>query len=168
MKKLGTEATLEDEGYLDSQKATIGPALIPTQTETNPTSQKSVTVSDPSKYCAVCNISVTSEQQMAMHITGARHKKNSAKLSLSSPPPPSPSLNLPIPSQPPIKNETYTECYNSQPQPQYGRQRKQDFSIYRTPSGQYYCQHCNITAPNEANFANHINSKSHSKATKSK
>ncbi len=38
---------------------------------------------------------------------------------------------------------------------------KRDFSMYRTPSGKYYCSCCNITLNSEVQFAQHMDSKKH-------
>lgn len=130
---------------------------------------------DPNRYCAICKISVTATAQMVTHLAGAKHKKNEAKLrSGQSSPPTTPVLQEPSSSPPSSfsqpksyqpqsrkKKETISDCYNEP-------SRRKDFSIYRTPSGQYYCQHCNITSPNESQFATHITSKAHNKALKSK
>ncbi|KAI0224902.1 hypothetical protein LSAT2_024117 [Lamellibrachia satsuma] len=36
-----------------------------------------------------------------------------------------------------------------------------DFSMYRTPSGKYYCSACNMTLNSDLQFAQHIESKKH-------
>ena len=36
-----------------------------------------------------------------------------------------------------------------------------DFSMYRTPSGKYYCSACNMTLNSDVQFAQHIESKKH-------
>lgn len=41
--------------------------------------------------------------------------------------------------------------------------QKQDISIYRTPSGSFYCQACDITLAQETLFNQHLNSKKHIK-----
>nr|CAD7573084.1 unnamed protein product [Timema californicum] len=41
------------------------------------------------------------------------------------------------------------------------RKSDQDFSCYRTPSGYYYCQMCNLTLNSESQFAQHGQSKKH-------
>lgn len=38
---------------------------------------------------------------------------------------------------------------------------KRDFSMYRTPSGKYYCASCNMTLNNETHFASHLEGKKH-------
>lgn len=40
---------------------------------------------------------------------------------------------------------------------------KNSFSVYRTPSGKYYCQICNLTLNSEAQFKTHLGSKNHFK-----
>lgn len=129
-------------------------------------------------YCSICKISVTSQLNMTTHLIGAKHKKNAAKMGVSQlptpalqPPPPPPTSLLQQKQYQPQSNsyqaqsrkktETISDCYNEP-------SRRKDYSIYRTPSGQYYCQHCNITAPNEGQFAAHIGSKIHSRNIKIK
>lgn len=41
-----------------------------------------------------------------------------------------------------------------------------DYSIYRTPTGSYYCKTCNITLSTELMFVQHLGSKKHSKNVK--
>ena len=36
-----------------------------------------------------------------------------------------------------------------------------DLSIYRTPSGQYYCSACNLSLNSESQFTQHCDSKKH-------
>uniref|UniRef100_T1IPM5 C2H2-type domain-containing protein n=1 Tax=Strigamia maritima TaxID=126957 RepID=T1IPM5_STRMM len=36
-----------------------------------------------------------------------------------------------------------------------------DFSMFRTPSGKYYCSTCNITLNSESQFSQHFDSKKH-------
>lgn len=36
-----------------------------------------------------------------------------------------------------------------------------DLSIYRTPSGKYYCQPCDVTVNSQAQFLQHSESKKH-------
>lgn len=43
--------------------------------------------------------------------------------------------------------------------------KKRDISIYRTPSGFFYCKPCDVTIPNEVLFNQHLDSKKHIKAS---
>lgn len=42
--------------------------------------------------------------------------------------------------------------------------KKRDISIYRTPSGYFYCKPCDVTIPNEVLFNQHLDGKKHIKA----
>lgn len=53
------------------------------------------------------------------------------------------------------------------PPPELVVQPQRDNSIYRTPSGSYYCKACNITLTNEIMFNQHLDSKKHIKQSKS-
>lgn len=149
----------------ESSTDVIGPGLVPTQIQEKPVTPKNVNTSDPNRYCSLCNISVTSDLQMQTHLNGAKHRKNSAKSGIiRNSPPPTP-VNNSWPSPPHGKNkvETIADCYNEDP-----KTRRNEFSIFRTPSGQYYCHHCNVTSPNEPQFALHVQSKAHAKSIKVK
>lgn len=39
--------------------------------------------------------------------------------------------------------------------------QKKDYSIYRTPSGQFYCALCNLCVNSEQQFVQHIASRKH-------
>lgn len=38
-----------------------------------------------------------------------------------------------------------------------------DLSVFRTPSGFFYCKLCNMTVNSEIQFKQHLNSKNHAK-----
>ena len=38
---------------------------------------------------------------------------------------------------------------------------KRDFSMYRTPSGKYYCSCCNVAVSSDMQFAQHVDSRKH-------
>lgn len=116
-----------------------------------------VVTDDPDKYCKVCEISVTSGPQMQAHLSGTKHAK---KLKLLGEPPHA------------SKNDTILKSLES-------KQRsgdvsvavalahnKRDNSIYRTPSGSYYCKPCDVTITTEVVFNQHLDSKKHIKTMK--
>ena len=43
-----------------------------------------------------------------------------------------------------------------------------DYSVFRTPSGQYYCQVCDLSVTSEVTLAQHFASKRHIKSVKRK
>lgn len=100
----------------------------------------------PGRYCEICDISVTSEVHMKLHLNGAKHAK---KLKQLDAPPYAP------------MTDTLAQCFmvNSDGKKVPGN----DYSVYRTPSGQYYCQVCNITVTSEIMLKQHFASKRHIK-----
>jgi len=56
----------------------IGETFLPQQEEPAPKPPAPVGVvveTDPDKYCHICNISVTSQPQMKLHLEGSKHAK---------------------------------------------------------------------------------------------
>lgn len=102
-------------------------------------------------FCELCKISATNEDQLQMHYKGAKHRKaevaNMKKHSFPKLPTPQPQTDSILASV--IKNNGNQ------------KQNSKDYSIYRTPSGYYYCQPCNITLNSEAQFIQHCDSKKH-------
>ncbi|XP_033336535.1 zinc finger protein 346 [Megalopta genalis] len=87
--------------------------------------------------CDLCGVSANRQDQLETHKRGARHLR---MLRLN---------GLPVP-EPATENETTPTT----PGPI-------DYSIYRTPSGQYYCAPCNLSLNSESMFAQHVESKKH-------
>ena len=105
-----------------------------------------VTSIEGPKYCCnVCGVVATSQAQLDMHLSGRNHKARCAKFGIQT-------FDQPvIPSTgPTTKAENETK---SKP--------KKDYSIYRTPSGQYYCALCNMCVNSEQTFVQHIASRKH-------
>lgn len=116
---------------------------------------------DPNRYCQLCNVSVTSAPQMKHHLEGSKHAK---KLKASGGQPPN-TFDV---------NDTILQSLNAPPPPKLhvGKANvaavapiKRDNSIYRTPSGNFYCKPCNITLATETLFNQHFDSKKHIKCT---
>lgn len=87
--------------------------------------------------CDLCGVSTNRQDQLDTHRRGARHLR---MLRMN---------GLPVPDPVP---ETETLPAASGPI---------DYSIYRTPSGQYYCAPCNLSLNSESSFAQHVESKKH-------
>ncbi|XP_043262430.1 zinc finger protein 346-like isoform X1 [Colletes gigas] len=87
--------------------------------------------------CDLCGVSANRQDQLETHKRGARHLR---MLKLN---------GLPVPES---ANEN--ECTPVAPGPI-------DYSICRTPSGQYYCAPCNLSLNSESTFAQHVESKKH-------
>lgn len=117
-----------------------------------------------SKYCEICDINVTSEMHMRLHLNGAKHAK---KLRQLGEPPhreapdmlaqciisPAPSKRR-HPSAAPTVATTITTTTNEST-------ATSDFSVFRTPSGQYYCQICDLSVTSEVTLSQHFSSKRH-------
>lgn len=88
-------------------------------------------------HCDLCGVSANREDQLETHKRGARHIRM-LKLNGLIPQEPAPEVQNVTTSTGPI-----------------------DYSIYRTPSGQYYCAPCNLSLNSEISFAQHIESKKH-------
>ncbi|XP_015430222.1 PREDICTED: zinc finger protein 346-like isoform X2 [Dufourea novaeangliae] len=87
--------------------------------------------------CDLCGVSANRQDQLETHKRGARHLR---MLRLN---------GLPVP-----ESATENEMTPTTPGPI-------DYSIYRTPSGQYYCAPCNLSLNSESMFAQHVDSKKH-------
>ncbi|EGI70884.1 Zinc finger protein 346 [Acromyrmex echinatior] len=112
-----------------------GVATVP-----NPAAVPSIYTSPPYPTplrCDLCQVSANRQDQLETHKRGARHLR---MLRLN---------GLPIP-EPAAENENTSNV--SEPI---------DYSIYRTPSGQYYCAPCNVSLNSETTFAQHVESKKH-------
>lgn len=101
-----------------------------------------------SKHCEICDVSVTSDVHMQLHLNGAKHAKKLRQL-----------------GAPPYTKatDTLSQCFMpnyEQPQPKKTG-KGIDYSVYRTPSGQYYCLVCNITVTSEVLLDQHFGSKKH-------
>lgn len=94
--------------------------------------------------CYICNVYVTSEQQMVIHKNGAKHKKKMKALDVPS--------KVEVPTSSTILS-TLTSASAC----------KTDLSVFRTPSGFYYCNPCNLTLNSEVQFKQHLDSKKHKK-----
>lgn len=134
---------------------------------------------DPAKYCKLCDISVTSEMHMRLHLAGAKHAKKLRQL-----------------GEPPYTEEPHTlsQCIqdeaisirpkmkvhanvntntnanaNGNPTDSVAAATSLiDYSVFRTPSGQYYCQVCDLSVTSEVTLSQHFASKRHLKTTKRK
>lgn len=115
---------------------------------------------DASKYCEICDISVTSEMHMRLHLAGARHAKKLRQLG-----------EAPYTDAP----HTLSQCImddspkiRSKSNVIESGTSSIDFSVFRTPSGQYYCQVCDLSVTSEITLSQHFASKRHLKTAKKK
>lgn len=101
-----------------------------------------------SQKCTLCAIETTSYDQMVLHLKGIRHTKKLRALG-------EPPLTDLFQSKPTTILESLNDIENPS-----------DVSMYRTPSGSYYCKHCNTALADLARIRNHILSKAHMAALK--
>ncbi|XP_022195308.2 zinc finger matrin-type protein 3 isoform X2 [Nilaparvata lugens] len=94
--------------------------------------------------CDLCGVIAHSEDQLNMHLKGAKHLKAIKRSQTPSiiPAPANPSESILASVIHPEKNVT-------------------DYSMFRTPSGQYYCQPCNVSVNSPEQMSQHVESKKH-------
>ncbi|XP_037936776.1 zinc finger matrin-type protein 3-like [Teleopsis dalmanni] len=102
---------------------------------------------DANQYCEICKINVTSHAQMVQHLEGLKHRK---KLNI---------ING-------TENETKEITNNANTILTHINDKEDsttDYSMYRTPSGSYYCQTCNIIMSHTSALQQHLEGKKHIK-----
>lgn len=127
------------------------------------------------KYCKLCDISVTSEMHMRLHLVGAKHAKKLRQLGEP------PYADVPHTLSQCILEETTAKrpkhintvtanavVASSAAVASDGGANAVDYSVFRTPSGQYYCQMCDLSVTSEVTLAQHFASKRHIKSIKRK
>ncbi|XP_058838719.1 uncharacterized protein LOC131694221 [Topomyia yanbarensis] len=100
-------------------------------------------VDETGVFCKVCQIAVTSTTVMETHLKGVKHLKKLKSMGRM----------LPI-NDNGNAMESILSTLNKPPQ-QY------DWSLYRMPSGKYYCKSCNSILADEKLFSQHWYSKKH-------
>lgn len=119
-----------------------------TLTDSSPNNRQTPHEALESQQCKLCSVETTSYDQMVLHLKGTRHTKKLRAL-----------------GEPPIKDlfkntpNTILESLNETDNPS-------DVSMFRTPSGSYYCKSCNAALPDLARIRKHIASKAHLVAEK--
>ncbi|XP_067005714.2 zinc finger protein 346 [Anabrus simplex] len=100
-------------------------------------------------FCDLCQVATTSQDQLDMHFKGAKHRK-AEKLAANAK---SSQGTVPVTVTP---SDSILASVIRVNKPSI-----KDYSIYRTPSGQFYCQPCNLTLNSESQFSQHCESKKH-------
>lgn len=113
------------------------PVPVPEVAVSSPAVHYSQPVYTQTLHCDLCGVSANREDQLETHKRGARHLR---MLKLN---------GLPVPEN--VQEAQVTPTTDG----------PIDYSIYRTPSGQYYCAPCNLSLNSEITFAQHIESKKH-------
>ncbi|CAH1961847.1 unnamed protein product [Acanthoscelides obtectus] len=94
--------------------------------------------------CDMCGVVATCQEQLDMHLKGQKHQKKLRQLGFSVP----------------AAKEPNTAAVASAAT---DKTSDVDLSVYRTPSGDFYCPHCNTTMNAEVPFRMHLKSKAHMK-----
>lgn len=131
--------------------STPTPPLLPPPPPPPPPSQDCSVDEGPKYFCDVCGINATSPAQLTMHLSGRNHKIKCAKMSMHGCLDHQLSTNanqiqLSIKSESPLEGT---------------KKAKKDYSIYRTPSGNFYCALCNLSVNSENQFVQHMASRKH-------
>ncbi|XP_026678425.1 zinc finger matrin-type protein 4-like isoform X1 [Diaphorina citri] len=102
-------------------------------------------------YCDICDTQATDDNQYKAHLAGKKHIKNvkNSKLVTII----SDAIEKPKDS---ILNSVMKSEHSSD----------QDYSINRTPSGDFYCKICDLAINSAIQFSDHLKSKKHNKKTK--
>ncbi|XP_011204382.2 zinc finger matrin-type protein 3 [Bactrocera dorsalis] len=106
-------------------------------------------------HCEICKINVTSEVQMAMHLKGIKHKKKLKTLSIDE-----------TLEQSPVVSSVHAVLIKTEDTILESLKKSNpstDFSMYRTPSGSYYCECCNMSMCHLAALQQHLTGKKHMK-----
>ncbi|CAG9862146.1 unnamed protein product [Phyllotreta striolata] len=88
-------------------------------------------------HCSICNVGTTCQEQLEIHYGGQKHIKKLKELGI-----------VGINPDASVKSSGDIDP---------------DLSVYRTPSGEYYCPLCNITLSSGVHFKLHIKGKNHLK-----
>ncbi|XP_057664151.1 zinc finger matrin-type protein 4 isoform X2 [Diorhabda carinulata] len=121
-------------------KIEIGVAAIPASVAQSQTQSKF--------HCSICNVGTTCQEQLDIHFHGQKHKKKLRQLGI----------------------------YDDSAGPQSTQRESapdqvvtdMNLSVYRTPSGDYYCPSCNLTLSSGIQFRLHIKGKQHIKKSSMK
>uniref|UniRef100_W8CBV3 Zinc finger protein 385D n=1 Tax=Ceratitis capitata TaxID=7213 RepID=W8CBV3_CERCA len=108
-----------------------------------------------SLFCEICKIAATSESQMTMHLQGIKHKKKLKALGLEC----TIEKSLTPSGIPAITVNGEGTILQSLQQ----NNPNVDLSMYRTPSGSYYCECCNMSMCHVAALQQHLIGKKHLK-----
>uniref|UniRef100_A0A182MXR2 C2H2-type domain-containing protein n=1 Tax=Anopheles dirus TaxID=7168 RepID=A0A182MXR2_9DIPT len=99
-------------------------------------------VDDTGTFCLICETSVTSRSEMLMHLKGAKHLKKAR------------SMGVVVRTTPFNASDTILRSLSVPP-------RQTDWSLYRIPSGKFYCKTCNLIVADEKLFGQHWYGKKH-------
>lgn len=127
---------------LSQPPATIPAAMIAVTTVDATLDQYKPTLVGPF-VCELCDVSMTSQPQLDAHLQGKPHRTKVERTN---------------------KLAAFGEVPNILASP---GGKRDNYSIYRTPSGQLYCSFCNISVDSDHQFGQHLESKKHKSKQKS-
>jgi len=110
-------------------------------------------------WCDLCKVGAPSQTQIDMHLNGKSHK---SRMKRSMGGVANDDLQA-IQKRVQLKDSIFKLSNKVVSIPSHTRRKGPDLSVYRTPSGQYYCAACNISLNSEPQFAQHQVSKNHKK-----
>ncbi|XP_049294545.1 uncharacterized protein LOC125769759 [Anopheles funestus] len=101
-----------------------------------------VCVDDTGTFCLICETSVTSRSEMVTHLKGAKHVKKARAMGV-------------------IVRTTPYNAFDTILRSLSVPARQTDWSLYRMPSGKFYCKTCNLIVSDEKLFGQHWYGKKH-------
>ncbi|XP_053668372.1 uncharacterized protein LOC128718780 [Anopheles marshallii] len=99
-------------------------------------------VDDTGTFCLICETSVTSRSEMVTHLKGAKHVKKARAMGV-------------------IVRTTPYNAFDTILRSLSVPARQTDWSLYRMPSGKFYCKTCNLIVSDEKLFGQHWYGKKH-------
>lgn len=133
------------------------PMQVDKTKEIEPKIPQVAAAADLGKYCQICDISVPTEMHMRLHLAGAKHTKKLRNL-----------CEMPLNEAPATLSQCIMDDAKMKRPKQAAESGGQDYSVFRTPSGQYYCQVCDLSVKSEITLAQHFASKRHMTTAKRK
>uniref|UniRef100_A0A182MFT5 C2H2-type domain-containing protein n=1 Tax=Anopheles culicifacies TaxID=139723 RepID=A0A182MFT5_9DIPT len=99
-------------------------------------------VDETGTFCLICETSVTSRSEMVTHLKGSKHVKKAR------------SMGVIVRTTPYNASDTILRSLSVPA-------RQTDWSLYRMPSGKFYCKTCNLIVSDEKLFGQHWYGKKH-------
>ncbi|XP_050091340.1 uncharacterized protein LOC126574955 [Anopheles aquasalis] len=127
---------------MDSQAAPIKPPATTLEQEIRKKEGLDC-VDETGTFCLICETSVTSRSEMLMHIKGAKHIKKAR------------TMGVMVRTTPFNPSDTILKSATKPPV------RQTDWSLFRMPSGKFYCKTCNLIVADEKLFGQHWYGKKH-------
>lgn len=115
-------------------------------------------IASPGFSCTLCSVSTTSQSQLDMHLNGKSHKSKQSQKAAGTG---ASVLNQQFAQVPYVYPAAAASTKKHEPVKEVEATSSSALSIYRTPSGQYYCSSCNLSVNSESQFKQHRESKKH-------